>query len=61
MLKNNPNKDKIIELRTKTGHGIMDCMKALALNNNDVDKAIEWIRRLPRDDKKYYFRRNDIS
>lgn len=32
------------ELREKTGAGFMDCKKALAENEGNVDKAIEWLR-----------------
>ena len=32
------------ELRTKTGAGILDCRKALAENDGDVEKAIDWLR-----------------
>lgn len=32
------------ELRDKTGAGILDCQKALQENNNDVDKAIDYLR-----------------
>lgn len=32
------------ELREKTGAGMMDCKKALAENNGDMTKAIEWLR-----------------
>ncbi len=32
------------ELREKTGAGMMDCKKALAENNGDMEKAIEWLR-----------------
>ncbi len=34
----------IKELREKTGSGMMDCKKALAENNNDIEKAIAWLR-----------------
>ncbi|KAJ9518367.1 hypothetical protein QJQ45_010310 [Haematococcus lacustris] len=33
------------ELRIKTGAGMMDCKKALAENDSDMDKAIEWLRK----------------
>ncbi len=33
------------ELREKTGAGMMDCKKALAANNNDMDAATEWLRK----------------
>ncbi|GLC37745.1 hypothetical protein PLESTB_001472500 [Pleodorina starrii] len=32
------------QLRDKTGAGMMDCKKALAENDNDMDKATEWLR-----------------
>ena len=32
------------ELRTKTGAGILDCRKALAENDGDVEKAVDWLR-----------------
>jgi len=32
------------ELRERTGAGMMDCKKALAENNGDLDKAIEYLR-----------------
>jgi elongation factor Ts len=32
------------ELREKTGAGMMDCKKALAENNGDMTKAMEWLR-----------------
>ncbi|MEZ5358918.1 MAG: translation elongation factor Ts [Candidatus Zixiibacteriota bacterium] len=32
------------ELRDKTGAGMMDCKKALAENNGDVEKAIKYLR-----------------
>ncbi|MCH9713534.1 MAG: translation elongation factor Ts [Cyanobacteria bacterium] len=32
------------DLRDKTGAGMMDCKKALAENNGDTEKAIEWLR-----------------
>jgi elongation factor Ts len=33
------------ELRDKTGAGMMDCKKALAENDGDMEKAIEWLRK----------------
>ncbi|MGL5060700.1 MAG: translation elongation factor Ts [Microcoleus sp.] len=33
------------ELRDKTGAGMMDCKKALAANDGDVEKSIEWLRK----------------
>ncbi len=32
------------DLRTKTGAGMMDCKKALAATNGDMDKAIDFLR-----------------
>ncbi len=32
------------ELRERTGAGILDCKKALEATNNDIDKAVEWLR-----------------
>ena len=32
------------ELRDKTGAGMMDCKKALAENDADLEKAIDWLR-----------------
>jgi elongation factor Ts len=32
------------ELREKTGAGMMDCKKALAENNGDIDAAADWLR-----------------
>lgn len=34
----------IKELRERTGSGMMDCKKALLENNNDMEKAIDWLR-----------------
>mgnify|MGYP002826776813 CR=1 FL=1 len=34
----------IKELRARTGAGILDCKKALAENDGDLDKAIDWLR-----------------
>ena len=33
------------ELRDKTGAGMMDCKKALAESNGDLEKATEWLRK----------------
>lgn len=33
------------DLRDKTGAGMMDCKKALAENDGDMEKAIEWLRK----------------
>jgi elongation factor Ts len=35
---------KVKELREKTGAGVMDCKKALAETNGDLDKAATWLR-----------------
>ncbi|MDF1607330.1 translation elongation factor Ts [Hoeflea sp. YIM 152468] len=32
------------ELRDKTGAGMMDCKKALAENNGDMEAAVDWLR-----------------
>ena len=32
------------ELRDKTGAGMMDCKRALAENNGDVEGAVDWLR-----------------
>jgi len=34
----------IKKLRETTGSGMLDCKKALAENNNDLDAAIKWLR-----------------
>ena len=34
----------IKELRERTGAGLMDCKKALIENNNDIDKAVDYLR-----------------
>jgi len=33
------------ELREKTGAGMMDCKKALAATNGDVEPAVDWLRK----------------
>ena len=33
------------ELRRKSGAGMMDCKKALAENNMDMEKASDWLRK----------------
>lgn len=38
------NAEKIKELRNRTQAGFMDCKKALEESNNDIDKAIAWLR-----------------
>jgi elongation factor Ts len=35
----------VSELRQKTGAGMMDCKKALAESNGDLDKAVEYLRK----------------
>lgn len=35
---------QVKELREKTGAGMMDCKKALAENDGDLSKAVEWLR-----------------
>lgn len=32
------------DLRTRTGAGILDCRKALAENDGDVEKSVDWLR-----------------
>lgn len=34
----------IKELRARTGAGILDCKKALAESDNDLDAAVDWLR-----------------
>src|SRR5210317_2560710 len=34
----------IKKLRDTTGSGMLDCKKALAENNDDIDAAIKWLR-----------------
>ena len=36
--------DKIKELRSRTQAGFMDCKKALSESNDDIEKAIAWLR-----------------
>ena len=36
----------IKELRDKSGAGMLDCNKALEESNGDIDKAIEWLRKI---------------
>ena len=38
------NMEVIKKLRDSTGSGIVDCKKALLENDNDIDKAIKWLR-----------------
>jgi elongation factor Ts len=35
----------VSELRQKTGAGMMDCKQALAAENGNLDKAIEYLRK----------------
>ena len=37
------NKD-VMDLRAKTGVGMMDCKKALIASDGDMDKAIDFLR-----------------
>jgi elongation factor Ts len=39
------NATLVKELREKTGVGIMDCKKALAESNGDLEKAVEYLRK----------------
>lgn len=41
----NVDAKKVMELREKTGAGIMDCKKALAESGGDMEKAIELLRK----------------
>ena len=34
----------VMELRGRTGAGMMDCKKALAATNGDMEKAIDFLR-----------------
>ena len=36
--------DMVKELRERTGAGVLDCKKALAETNGDIEKAIEYLR-----------------
>jgi len=38
------NANQVKELRDKTGAGIMDCKRALAETDGDLEKAIVWLR-----------------
>ena len=38
------NMELIKKLRDTTGSGIVDCKKALAENNDDLDAAVKWLR-----------------
>lgn len=35
---------QVKELREKTGAGLMDCKKALAANDADLEKSVDWLR-----------------
>ena len=37
--------DLIKDLRNKTGAGFLDCKNALSENNNDIEKAVEFLRK----------------
>jgi elongation factor Ts len=37
--------EKVKELRTKTGAGMMDCKEALLASNGDFEKSIEYLRK----------------
>ena len=37
--------DLIKELRNKTGAGFLDCKNALEENNNNIEEAIEYLRK----------------
>ena len=37
--------EKVRELRQKTGAGIMHCKKALQESGNDLDQAVQWLRK----------------
>ena len=37
--------DQIKELRERTGAGMLECKKALAENGDDVEKAIDYLRK----------------
>jgi elongation factor Ts len=37
--------EKVRELRDKTGAGVMDCKEALAASGEDLDRAIEFLRK----------------
>ncbi|HQC37453.1 MAG TPA: elongation factor Ts, partial [Thermotogota bacterium] len=36
--------DQVKELRRVSGAGILDCKKALADSQGDMEKAVEWLR-----------------
>jgi elongation factor Ts len=37
--------ERVRELRDKTGAGVMDCKEALAACQDDLDKAVDWLRK----------------
>lgn len=37
--------EKVKELRRRTGAGIMNCKKALQESDNDLDRAVTWLRK----------------
>ena len=37
--------EKVRELRDKTGAGVMDCKEALSASQEDMDKAVEYLRK----------------
>jgi elongation factor Ts len=37
-------RNQVKELRTRTGCGIVDCHQALAESDNDIEKAVLWLR-----------------
>jgi elongation factor Ts len=37
--------EKVRELRDKTGAGVMDCKEALAASQDDLDRAVEYLRK----------------
>lgn len=39
------NTSLIKELRDLSGAGLMDCKKALEASNNDIDEAIDYLRK----------------
>jgi elongation factor Ts len=38
------NANDVKTLREKTGAGMLDCKKALEASNNDLEKAVDWLR-----------------
>ncbi len=45
LIKTKNNMEKIKQLRERTGAGIVDCKKALEESGNDLDKAVEILRK----------------